>query len=186
MPGEPSPTPRTADLHILTGAPGTGKTAILDQLAGVHVVREPAREILTEQRAVGGAGTWDRDPSRFVDLLLQRSIEKRDAARRLDGPVVFDRGIPDCVVYASLFEVDPTPSLRASERYRYHGEVLMLEPWEEIYTTDDERRMSFADTIAFQEAIRDAYTQAGYVLVDVPRAPLAQRATFVRDFLTDR
>ena len=83
---------------------------------------------VAERRAVGGTGTWDRDPSTFVDLLLQRSIEKYDAARQIDGPVVFDRGIPDCVAFARLFDVDPAPSLRASDAYRYHDEVFVLAP----------------------------------------------------------
>ena len=41
-------------LHILTGAPGSGKTAILEGLGdGVHTVGEPAREVIAVQRAVG-------------------------------------------------------------------------------------------------------------------------------------
>ena len=73
----------TANLFVLTGAPGAGKTAILDRIgAGIRRVGEPAREILAEQRAVGGAGTHDRDPSLFVDLLLERSIDKHETAQR--------------------------------------------------------------------------------------------------------
>jgi predicted ATPase len=70
---------RSNDLYVLTGAPGSGKTAILDRLIGeIRCVGEPAREILAEQRSTGGAGTHDRDPSLFVDLLLRRSIEKHE------------------------------------------------------------------------------------------------------------
>ena len=73
---------RSADLHILTGAPGSGKTAILDTIgADIRCVGEPAREIIAEQRAIGGDGTSDRNASLFVDLLLQRSIDKHVAAR---------------------------------------------------------------------------------------------------------
>ena len=178
---------RVVDLHILTGAPGTGKTAILDGIGpDIHVAREPAREILAEQRAVGGMATWDRDPSRFVDLLLRRSIEKHGDARRLKGRMVFDRAIPDCIAYAAIMEVDPEPSLRAAAAYRYHDEVLILEPWEEIYVTDDERRMSFADTVAFHEVIRDAYRRTGYTLVEVPCASVAERAAFVAGVIDAR
>jgi len=123
-----------ADLYVLTGAPGSGKTAILDNVGpDIRRVAEPAREILEEQRSVGGAGTPDRDPSLFVDLLLQRSIDIHEAAKRWEGSVLFDRGVPDCIAYATLVGTDPTPSVLASEVYRYHTEVLVLEPWEEIY-----------------------------------------------------
>jgi predicted ATPase len=171
----------SADFVVLTGAPGSGKTTILDNVGdAIRVVGEPAREILAEQRSVGGAGTHDRDPSLFVELLLRRSIDKHEAAQRWEGPVVFDRGVPDCVAYALYIGIDPAPSIAASETYRYRNEVLILEPWEEIYSVDDERTMSFAATLPFHRAIVDAYERAGYVLVTVPRGSVEDRAAFVR------
>jgi predicted ATPase len=178
---------RAANLFILTGAPGSGKTTILDNIGSdIRCVGEPAREILEEQRASDGAGTPDRDPSMFVELLLRRSIDKHEAAQRGEGSVMFDRGLPDCVAYAALMGTDPTPSVRASEQYRYHSEVLVLEPWEEIYTVDDERTMSFADTFAFHEALIDAYERVRYTLVEVPRGTVESRASFVRNFILPR
>ena len=177
----------TANLFVLTGAPGTGKTAILDRIgAGIRRVGEPAREILAEQRAIGGTGTYERDPSLFVDLLLQRSIDKHETAQRREGPVAFDRGVPDCVAYAVLMGTDPTEGRAACERYRYHPEVFVVEPWEEIYVTDAERTMSFADTIPFHAALVDAYERAGYSLVEVPRDSAENRAAFVRDRIAGR
>ncbi len=177
----------SADLFILTGAPGSGKTAILDNIgADIRCVGEPAREILAEQRSTGGTGTHDRDPSLFVDLLLQRSIDKHQAAQGREGVTLFDRGVPDCIAYAVLMGIDPTPSILASERCRYHREVLVLDPWEEIYTVDDERTMSFADTHPFHEALVDAYERAGYALVEVPQTSVDGRVAFVRDFIARR
>ena len=176
---------RPTELFVLTGAPGSGKTAILDHIgADIRCVGEPAREILAEQRSTGGAGTHDRDRSLFVDLLLQRSIDKHQAAQGWEGATLFDRGVPDCIAYAVLMGIDPAPSILASERYRYHGKVLVLELWEEIYTVDDERTMSFVDTHPFHEALVDAYERAGYALVEVPRDSVDNRAAFVREFIT--
>src|SRR5262245_17592849 len=111
--------PSAPKLIILTGAPATGKSAILYALGGeFRCIDEPAREVLAEQRASGGRGTWDQDPALFVDLLLQRSVEKYEAARSNGGTVIFDRGIPDCVVYAHFAESDLTPSRTAVEAYR--------------------------------------------------------------------
>ena len=89
------------DAHVLTGAPGSGKTAILDSIGTeLLCVPEPAREIIAEQRAIGGDGTSDRNPSLFVDMLLQRSIEKH-VAQSGTAPVLFDRGVPDCIASGS-------------------------------------------------------------------------------------
>jgi predicted ATPase len=98
--------------------------------------------------------------------------------------VVFDRGVPDNVAYAVVLGVDPAPARAAATRYRYHPEVLILPPWEDIYTTDNERAMSFAGTIPFHEALVDAYSGAGYALVEVPRSSAADRSAFVRRFLS--
>ncbi len=170
-----------SDLHVLTGAPGSGKSAVLEELRGVSTVREPARDILAEQRAMD-SGADAPEPSRFMELLLARSIEKHAAAIAADGPVaVFDRGVPDCVAYAALFGTDRGPSTAAAARYRYHAEVLLFEPWREIYRTDDDRTMSFEDTLPFHEALVDAYERSGYALINVPRGSIEERTSFVRD-----
>jgi predicted ATPase len=176
-----------SNLFVLTGAPGTGKTAILNMLRGeFRCVDEPAREVIAQQRASGGRGTWDQDPSLFANLLLQRSIEKYEAARGSSERVLFDRGIPDCLVYAMRAGVDPTPSLIAVDAFRYERQVLFLEPWRGIYTIDDERIMSFEDTVSFSDALRDVYGRSGYHLVTVPQAPIEARAGFIRRIMTDR
>ena len=177
----------TNDLIILTGAPGAGKTAILDAVGdGVRRVGEPAREVLAELRAAGDTKTHDRDWAGFVGLLLERSIRKHEEAAGRDGSVLFDRGVPDCIAYASVLDVDPDPSVKAARTYRYNAEVLVLEPWEEIYSTDDERTMSYADTVAFHQAVVDAFERTGYALVTVPKASVEERAAFVLDFVNRR
>jgi len=159
-----------SNLFILTDAPGSGKTAILGRLGNeFRCVDEPAREVLAEQRATGGSGTWDQDASLFVHLLLQRSIEKYAMARKSGKTVIFDRGIPDCIVHAVRAGTDPTPSLEAADAYRHQPHVLFLEPWSDIYKTDEERIMSFDDTVSFSQTLRDVYERSGYTLVDVPR-----------------
>ena len=86
----------SSTLFVLTGAPGVGKSAILRQLEGSFAtVPEPAREVLAEERARGGAGVPDRDAARFVALLLERAIRTHDAAAESGVVTVFDRGVPD-------------------------------------------------------------------------------------------
>jgi predicted ATPase len=177
----------TQKLMILTGAPGTGKTAILDRLSAVFSgMSEPAREVLAEQRAVGGEGTPDRDAGLFVQLLLRRSIDKYEAALRSGSPTLFDRGIPDCVAYAVILGVDPTSAVQAADRYRYRDEVFSLEPWEEIYATDEERTMSFDDTLLFHSALVEAYDHADYGLTSVPKGAVGERVAFIRDRIRAR
>jgi predicted ATPase len=54
----------TKGLVVITGPPGSGKTPIVGELvaSGFTGVAEPAREVIAEQRALGGDGVWDRNP----------------------------------------------------------------------------------------------------------------------------
>jgi predicted ATPase len=119
----------------------------------------------------------------FIGLLLEASVANYQAALRRDSPVVFDRGIPDCVAYANHLGADPAAALGATADFRYSPVVLVARPWEEIYTTDDERTMSFDLTVRFQDALDAAYRDAGYEPVEIPRGPVEVRAEFVRDAL---
>jgi predicted ATPase len=91
--------------------------------------------------------------------------------------------IPDCIVYAVRAGTDPTPSLEAVDVYRYQPHVLFLEPWSDIYTTDEERIMSFDETLSFSETLRDVYVRSGYTPVDVHRGSVDDRAAFVRKMI---
>jgi predicted ATPase len=173
-------------LWILTGAPGSGKTVILDEFrASMRCVDEPARRVLAEQRANDGSGTPERDAARFAQLLLELAVADHDQARRAGGTVLFDRGVPDCIAYATYLAVDPGPSVAAAERYRYQDDVLILEPWKEIYATDDERTMSFDQTVTFHDELIAAYDRAGYRLIPVPQGSVQRRVDFVRKHLLD-
>lgn len=171
------------NLFAMTGAPGTGKTAILDALrAEVRCQGEPARELLAEHRATHGADAPQPDPTAFTQLLLVRSIAKHREGREHGGPVLFDRAIPDCIGYANLLGIDPEASIRAAATHRYHRRALITMPWEEIYCTDGDRTMSYEATVSFHRLLADAYDGAGYDLVEVPRGSVEARAAFVRAF----
>ncbi|MEN8238550.1 MAG: ATP-binding protein [Actinomycetota bacterium] len=167
-------------LSIVTGAPGVGKTTVLHSLDGtIPWVTEPARELIADRLAAGVETDMSRQES--IDALLARSIEKYQCAQATGTPTVFDRGIPDCIAYALYLGADPGPSIEAAQLHRYHPRVLILGPWEEIYTIDDMRTMSFAQVLLFHDRVLEAYDIAGYTLVEVPRGTIADRAAFIED-----
>ncbi len=151
---------------------GSGKSTVLAALAarGYVTVPEPARIVLAEQRASGGDGVPDRSPQRFCDLMLERM--RRDFTAHDDA--IFDRGTPDLVGYYNLFGLKPpdTPE-------RYDDPVFVLPSWPDIYTTDDERTMTYEMAKAFGDDVRATYERLGYTLVDVPKATPDGRADFI-------
>ena len=163
---------------VLTGAPGSGKTTVLDRLRplGQTVVAEPARQILAEQRSFGGCAVPERNPGLFVELLLSRALyEHRRHAGGIQ-PVLFDRGLPDVIAYARLFGLPCDGPVAAARRHRYNAQVFLLPAQEDIYRQDEERRMTFAQARRFGETIRKIYEELGYAIVALPPGTPDERA----------
>ena len=171
---------------VLTGAMGAGKSAVLDQLKsrGFLCVDDPARQILKEQRSIGGSGVPETDASLFNQLMLSRAISLYQSHMGDRGPVVFDRGIPDLVAYADLFGVDTGVYRRAASAYRYNEVALCFAGWREIYTLDDERKMDFESARRFGEEARETYRRLGYRTTEVPMVPIEERLRFIVDVIT--
>jgi predicted ATPase len=166
---------------------GSGKSTLLREIskAGIRCIAEPAREILAEQRSIESDGVPEQNPERFCTLMLARSLQNYNQAMNASEVQVFDRGIPDMIAYAELFSIDSTSFYKASDQYRYNPRVFFFEGWEEIYTTDLERKMSFEGARLFGERVRVIYQQLGYQLVNVPFQSIEERTNFILERICD-
>lgn len=171
-----------SNLFILTGGPGAGKSTLIDALAqrGYAVSPEAGRRIIREQMEGSGRALPWADREQFARIMLAREIKSYRARRAEEGPVFFDRGVPDVVGYLR-HEGLPVPGrmLLAAELFRYNRKVFICPPWPEIYGQDAERRQNPAVAAATYHAMVRTYTGLGYRLVEVPRVSVERRADFV-------
>jgi predicted ATPase len=158
---------------------GAGKSTMLAALAGrgAVCVPEPARRILSAQRAIGGRGVPETDPRLFCELMLAVAIEEFRTARAV--PAIFDRGIPDLVAYARLFDLEEEVFWKAAKTYRSPGPVFLFAGWPEIYATDDERKMPVELASEFGEMTRRIYGELGYAVIGMPRGSVETRVEFL-------
>ncbi|NUB08107.1 putative ATPase [Azospirillum brasilense] len=171
---------------VVTGGPGSGKSTLIDALASqghAHSV-EAGRAIIQDQTAIGGPALPWIDPSAFAELMLCWELRSLRLAREQEGTVFFDRGIPDVIGYLRLMK-RPVPAHleTAARRFRYHRTVFMAPPWPEIFGPDTERRQTLAEAVATHDAMVETYGGLGYDLVELPKAPVAERLCFVLDRL---
>ena len=167
---------------VITGGPGSGKTTLIETLAAAgHVVEpEAGRAVIRQQQAEGGDGLPWRDQARFAELMLDRDIAAHTRAAEADGPVFFDRGIPDVAGYLTLCGLPIPPRLeQAARALRYQDIVFIAPVWPEIFAQDAERRQDLAEAERTWEAMAAVYPAYGYRLVELPKAPAADRVALV-------
>jgi len=162
---------------------GAGKSTVLQKIRekGFKCAEEPAREILKEQRKINGNGVPEKNAEEFNYLMLQRMILQYESNINKKEIIVFDRAIPDIIGYSQLLNSEKETSSAASEELRYNKHVFLFKGWKEIYTNDDERKMSYALAESFGENIVNIYKRLGYSIIYVPFIPAEERASFIID-----
>src|SRR5262245_30416242 len=171
---------------VITGGPGSGKTSLIEALAraGFAHSDEAGRAIIQDQLAIGGSALPWSDPRAFAELMLCWELRSYRIARAHDGPVFFDRGVPDVVGYLRLMQLAVPAHMDAAARmFRYHRRVYIAPPWPEIFERDAERKQTLEEAERTYQAMLETYPAYGYELVALPRAPVAERARFIVDRL---
>src|SRR5579885_2117823 len=95
------------NLFVITGGPGAGKTAVLNELRrrGYICVPEAARQIIKEQVQGGGDALPWGNRERYARLMMDLSIACYLENVSATSPTFFDRGIPDTLCYAQLIRL---------------------------------------------------------------------------------
>jgi predicted ATPase len=167
---------------VVTGGPGSGKSTLIEALerSGYGRSVEAGRGIIQDQAAIGGPAVPWGDALAFAEQMLCWEMRSYHMACQQDGPVYFDRGVPDVVGYLRLLGLPvPAHMRKALELFRYNRRVFIAPPWPEIFRQDGERRQSLDEAARTYDAMVSTYGECGYVLVEIPRCPVEERVRFV-------
>lgn len=172
--------------YILTGTPGSGKTAILRMLetVGYLVVEEAATDVIALNQALGRDQPWD-EPA-FIDSIvaLQRRRQDRAMAGR-DGEIVFFDRSPVCTLALSRYAGLAASRSLAREVHRavsdgsYEKTVFFIRNQGFVAATAA-RRISFDDSLIFERIHERTYRDLGFEVVNVPVGRLADRVALIR------
>ena len=129
----------------------------------------------------GGDGLPWIDRERFAELMFEWELRSYREAERQDGPVIFDRGLPDTIGYLRLEGLE-VPAWMEEEawRLRYNSRVFIAPPWKEILRqgrgTQAELGRRRADLRDYGRDLYGAWLRARW---NCPALPSQQRADFV-------
>ncbi|AXE32779.1 ATPase [Chromobacterium phragmitis] len=171
---------------VLTGGPGAGKTSLLETLRGRgwSVLEEAGRAVIQDQERIGGPALPWMDRRAFADQMLGWDMRNHRMAEASEGPVFFDRGIPDVIAYLELCGLPVPAHLESAAKVFRYDQVFLLRPWPEIFVQDRERRQTLEEAERTCEAMERVYARLGYRLQEVPRGTVMQRADFVMSWMS--
>jgi predicted ATPase len=171
-------------LYVLTGGPGSGKSTLLSALrtAGFQVVPESGRSIIQAEVAVSGRALPWADRAVFAERMFESDLASWHESQGRQGPVFFDRGMPDVIGYLRLCQLPvPVRIERAAHRFRYRPTVFIAPPWPEIFVHDAERKQSIEEAEATWQIMVNVYREFDYAVVHLPKVSVKERVRFVME-----
>lgn len=174
-------TESLSNWYVITGAPCSGKTAVIDQLArlGYHTVPEVARAYIDAQLAQGQTlATIKSDITAFERHILMEKVRIEKHLPK-DAIHFLDRAVPDSIAYYQLEGLDPDEPIRFSERKNYRV-VFLFEALK--FEKDRVRSENQSLSARIDHLLAIAYTELGCEIVRVPVMSIARRVALVLSY----
>jgi len=171
--------------YILTGTPGSGKTAILRtlEIAGYYVVEEAATDIIALQQAQSVAEPWTRPA--FIDDITNLQKQRQTQTSELSSGVQFYDRSPICTHALSTYLGFPISIALSKEIARinegqiYEKQVFFIENLGFVEPTQA-RRISFEDSLRFEKIHEETYRSLGYECIKIAPEKLSARVERIK------
>jgi predicted ATPase len=170
---------------ILTGAPGSGKTAIIRQLEldGLSVVEEAATDVHAPEQARGVAELWKH--LSFIDSIAELQRRRQVRASRETDEVRFHDRSAICTAALAVYLGYPLSDTLLRELKRveteaiYQKRVFFVQKLGFI-TPTQARRISFAESLRFEQVHEETYRRFGFELVPIAPGSLRDRVDAIK------
>lgn len=175
---------RMTEWYVITGAPCSGKTAVICELEqlGYKVIHEVARAFIDQELKKGKSiAQIKTDIFSFERHILNKKIAIEESLPE-DKIVFMDRAVPDSIGYYLLEGLNPEDPIEKSKQRLYKNifffERLKFE--KDSVRSEDERIAARLDQL-----IKESYQALGYKIIHVPLLPINRRIDFILAYLQE-
>ena len=166
---------------VLTGAPGTGKTTIIQLLKQkqYHCLDECSRDVIKQYQQQGITNIFEKDPILFSQEILQQRILQYKSIQLLEQPTFIDRGIQDINAYLKQSTSQTLQLFEDASKEYLYDMIFIFPPWQDIYTKDEERMEDFENTQDIHNALLEEYRKSHKKIYEVPKDTPENRVEFI-------
>lgn len=163
--------------YIITGAPGTGKTTLINLLKDtVPCMDEVSRRVIIDEQKNNRNGMPWEDIHRFTDLVFELTTNELLNT----NTQICDRSLLDLEAYLTVAN-KPIPNYLKSFPYKkhYHTTVFFAPTWFEIYCQDAQRLQEFDYCLTLEKSLLAQYTKKGFEIIMLPKTSVTTRKKLV-------
>ena len=159
---------------VITGAPSSGKTTLINQLAqqGFLIAPEIARDYIEKFLANNHSLEDIQQNTRNLQGGILDIALEREKHLKADQLMFFDRGTADSIGYFNYYHLEVSNAIQTCNRNRYKKIFYC----HQLPVVHDQIRIE--DNFAAQEIgrlIYQAYKELGYQLIELPAISVEQR-----------
>lgn len=172
---------------VITGAPGTGKTTVINALQnkGYFCFEEISRNVIQEYQQKGIVNPFISHAPEFSETLFKKRSQQYLDFESLEDTIAFyDRSLIDVIAYLKYGNSEVIKDYLDRAKQYVFDTIFITPPWEEIYTKDQERMESFEQAVAIHQCIVNTYNDFGYSLITLPKGTIGERISFIESKLS--
>ena len=168
--------------HIITGAPGTGKTTLINLLKDTFpCMDEVSRKVIIDEQKNNRNGMPWSDINRFTDLVFKQTTQELLNTETL----ICDRSLLDLEAYLSVANKTIPDYLRNFPYHKnYHKTVFFAPTWFEIYCQDAQRLQEFDYCLKLEKALLEHYKRKNFEIIMLPKKTPLKRKKLILDSLS--
>ncbi|HJO92178.1 MAG TPA: AAA family ATPase [Victivallales bacterium] len=175
--------------YIITGAPGTGKTSIINELKNrkYKIFEEVPRRLITENIPEKHGINPFINLKDFAKLVFDEMYKQYTVSEQENNICFFDRGLPDVFAYLLESNIDIPNNYYANyNKCNYNKTVFICPPWQSIYISDSIRPYNFAEIINLGNKITETYDSFGYNTLTLPLTSIKKRADIIINHIQNK